>query len=320
MQDRVLRPALAAVAFVIVLLSPAPAAGQDETGRLIRQLGDADLAVREEASARLFKLGESVRPALLEASGSRDPEIRARATDILAKLDRIARLSRLENVCGRLGDTDVIWAEQLGFGFLADPGKHREWMKPALVASREPAVVLVVADERRIRYSEIVYAGSTVHMRRYAGTSGWNASGGRTLLFDRAEGAPTGATFFRNWRGTKNLSFVFVSPKSYDGLLKGLHVALAHERADVRAAATHALQHYYFASSGAKARRMLDDRSPMVQDAARQTLAVLAGAPEEGAAAWWDALSDERRAALVIARYDAASWVNEPCCKDIFGE
>ena len=50
---------------------------------LIRQLGDEAYAVREEASRKLWQWGSAAEPALIEATGSKDLEVSARARRIL---------------------------------------------------------------------------------------------------------------------------------------------------------------------------------------------------------------------------------------------
>jgi hypothetical protein len=51
---------------------------------LIHQLGDNDFRVRITAVRKLKALGKAAHPALQEARGSRDPEVRVRAEEILA--------------------------------------------------------------------------------------------------------------------------------------------------------------------------------------------------------------------------------------------
>lgn len=55
----------------------------EEIQRAIGQLGHASYEVRDKASRYLWSLGKAAEPALLEASKSRDPEVAARAREIL---------------------------------------------------------------------------------------------------------------------------------------------------------------------------------------------------------------------------------------------
>lgn len=66
-----------------------------ETERLIESLGDADPAVRDEATRRLGALGESALEPLLKARENPDPEIRARAGDLADKAQERRRNLRL---------------------------------------------------------------------------------------------------------------------------------------------------------------------------------------------------------------------------------
>jgi hypothetical protein len=61
-----------------------PAASPAQVKSLIAQLGDASFAVREAATTRLAGMDVSIRPALQEATKSRDAEVRSRARRILA--------------------------------------------------------------------------------------------------------------------------------------------------------------------------------------------------------------------------------------------
>src|SRR5437870_5007680 len=67
---------------------PRPTAA--DADRLVRQLGSSRAADREAAGKALDRLGSAARPALREGVKSTDPEIRRRAGDLLAKLDRQA--------------------------------------------------------------------------------------------------------------------------------------------------------------------------------------------------------------------------------------
>ena len=54
---------------------------------LISALGESEWSVREDAAERLFELGPAVRPALVEAGRSGDPEIAGRASAIASSID-----------------------------------------------------------------------------------------------------------------------------------------------------------------------------------------------------------------------------------------
>jgi hypothetical protein len=56
--------------------------------KLIEQLGDPDPAVREEASKSLAGLGRDALPALKDAVGTDDPEVRARVRSLIRKAER----------------------------------------------------------------------------------------------------------------------------------------------------------------------------------------------------------------------------------------
>ena len=58
----------------------------DEARALIEQLSSDSVTVREEASARLFRMGRAAFPHLEEAARGADPEVAGRARDLLAAL------------------------------------------------------------------------------------------------------------------------------------------------------------------------------------------------------------------------------------------
>jgi hypothetical protein len=63
------------------------AASPDEIKLLIARLGDRSFSVREAATTRLAELDVSIRPALVEATKSRDAEVRMRARRILVMVN-----------------------------------------------------------------------------------------------------------------------------------------------------------------------------------------------------------------------------------------
>jgi hypothetical protein len=78
----------------------APSADEAHISALVRQLGDASYAVRQRASKQLIELGIKTRPLLLEALTDDDAEVRARARQVLSRVndaDFLARLAAFEN-------------------------------------------------------------------------------------------------------------------------------------------------------------------------------------------------------------------------------
>jgi hypothetical protein len=79
-----------ALAGLVALLSGAEAsapAGPDEVPGLIAKLADPNFRVRSEASARLREIGAAALPALHQAIQGTDPEVRARAGEIVHVLE-----------------------------------------------------------------------------------------------------------------------------------------------------------------------------------------------------------------------------------------
>lgn len=92
--------ALTCLAWGFVTVPAAPAAAQqppapspvdgrnDDIASLVRQLGDADFRVREEATRRLRAIGKPAMPALREALAGDDPEVCSRADSLLRQIEK----------------------------------------------------------------------------------------------------------------------------------------------------------------------------------------------------------------------------------------
>jgi hypothetical protein len=76
---------------------PEPDAAAAKIARLVAELGHDDWAVREQASAALRALGEPALAALEPAAKSPDPEVRARAGELLLQIRRDLAFSRMGN-------------------------------------------------------------------------------------------------------------------------------------------------------------------------------------------------------------------------------
>jgi len=75
-----------------LLLAPAvfaapSSAGEGEVPALIKQLGDDDPKIREEASQKLHRMGQGALSALSEATKSSDPEVASRAQTVIRQID-----------------------------------------------------------------------------------------------------------------------------------------------------------------------------------------------------------------------------------------
>src|SRR5207248_721282 len=80
--------AAAVIASVGMLLpgeEPAKPPSKAEIMKLVQQLGDNDFDKREEASQKLWALGEATEPALQDATKSDDAEVSRRARELLDK-------------------------------------------------------------------------------------------------------------------------------------------------------------------------------------------------------------------------------------------
>src|SRR5687768_2962474 len=78
--------ALLAATIALAATAPAPAQESQDPRQLVAQLGDADPAVREAATAALWQLRDVAIPALEEAGRSGHSEIAARANLLLGRV------------------------------------------------------------------------------------------------------------------------------------------------------------------------------------------------------------------------------------------
>ncbi len=81
------------LARVIELATTDPKAADAETAKrateLVAQLGDEDFEKREKATQELIKLGDAARAQVLAALDHKDPEVRGRASKIIASLEHV---------------------------------------------------------------------------------------------------------------------------------------------------------------------------------------------------------------------------------------
>src|SRR5262245_28972461 len=103
---------------MVVLLGQVPERRAD-LGRLVTQLGAPRYARREAASQSLEDLGRPALPALRAARGSRDPEIRTRASGLVQKIEGslLTQATRVRLDFDRAPLTDVVRSlgQQAGF-------------------------------------------------------------------------------------------------------------------------------------------------------------------------------------------------------------
>jgi WD40 repeat protein len=94
------------------LLVPAGPEEKADIDRLIRQLGADDFEAREEATARLARIGEPALPALRKAAAeSRDGETKRRAVALIARIEKDAR-GELLSISG---PTSGYWINRVTF-------------------------------------------------------------------------------------------------------------------------------------------------------------------------------------------------------------
>jgi tetratricopeptide (TPR) repeat protein len=82
-----LAPLLFALLLVPVKAAPTEPPSKEQIDKWVRQLGDDEFAVRQEASRRLWEAGPAAEAAVRAAAKSSDAEVRRRALELLEKFD-----------------------------------------------------------------------------------------------------------------------------------------------------------------------------------------------------------------------------------------
>ena len=128
---------------VVMLLGQMPEE-QAEFGDLVSRLGAGRYAEREAASRSLEDLGRPALPALRAARGSRDPEIRNRASGLVQKIEGslLTQATRVRLDFDQAPLTDVVRSlgQQAGFRVALYPENLPQW-KHRKVTLRQPEPV-----------------------------------------------------------------------------------------------------------------------------------------------------------------------------------
>jgi hypothetical protein len=131
------------------------AASPDEVKLLIAKLGDRSFSVREAATSRLAEMNISVRPALVEASKSRDAEVRMRARRILVIVNERYFATRLAafiaDVDGKQGLDLPGWNR-----FQSVAGKSREARELFVEMQRAEPRILEAAESKPENVNELL--------------------------------------------------------------------------------------------------------------------------------------------------------------------
>jgi hypothetical protein len=109
---------------------------EDDVRLLIRQLGDPSFFIRERAQRELTKLPwRSVEHCLEEAAISRDPEVRARVTSIIAAFEKLSRRDMAERMARSAAhlDTDVFVEQAVAWKY---PDGDEVWKAAYTLGSR----------------------------------------------------------------------------------------------------------------------------------------------------------------------------------------
>jgi hypothetical protein len=157
---------------MMLALAIAVAVGDIEI--LIERLAHPDIETREQATAALRDAGRTAFPALVEAAGSGDPEVSARAASLLAGLDlRLPAQEALSLSLRRDGAEWILAARNRSSStLLVVPSRffiaveaERAVVLTGPVGSRDPACRLPPGDVLELRFSVAVRTGTPVTLK-----------------------------------------------------------------------------------------------------------------------------------------------------------
>jgi hypothetical protein len=164
--------------------------GWNDPSVLIRDLSDDSIAVRDRAARELYRGGEGIRAALLEAQETAvDPEARARLEELLRRLDADARIREFGGG-NRVGGFGAALSTDRFFG----SGPFRLTLEIMNFGPKEQLLAGVGTWDLELPDQELRSTGSEarVGIRRFAGPSGlrrtsWRpgSGSGKTPVFLR---------------------------------------------------------------------------------------------------------------------------------------
>lgn len=198
---------MARIAAAIPLLLLAAGDGaptpQDRPEALVRELGDDDWEVREEAGRRLFQLGEAAWPALEEARASEDEEVKARAGAVLhaggwltPREQAVLNPARL----ARLRGTDAAARESVVEEILMEGDIGLSALSAALGGRPVEAALETVPGTRTFAYGTV--PAVAVSIRNAAGHPGWvpQMDASAEAVAGEAYGRPVAFPIDPGWR------------------------------------------------------------------------------------------------------------------------
>lgn len=155
---------------------------------LIRNLGAADVAVREQATRDLSALGFWVEPELAAAASSDDPEVRSRAAELSAALDELGEAEEY------VGDLDEVVTRHFA-------ARGELQVKSFAVQTAYGALSIPARDVRRVYVSAPEEVAKTISITGQNTPMSWCDTGIRVSRGDRLAVRATGSVFLQNWGG-----------------------------------------------------------------------------------------------------------------------
>jgi tetratricopeptide (TPR) repeat protein len=136
----------------LALATPQQAVNSQNISELVQRLSDADPQVRRKASQDLSQIGLPARPELVKAARSPDPEVRARAADLLRKLpwDVPTDPPRVRSLLKRYGQVN-------------EPGREALIHQIGQIDGSEPALLRLLKEEPTdgVRWAIVVVLAGT---------------------------------------------------------------------------------------------------------------------------------------------------------------
>lgn len=155
---------------------------------LIRNLGAADVAVREQATRDLSALGFWVAPELAAAASSDDPEIRSRAAELSAALEEQGEPEEY------VGDLDEVVTRHFA-------ARGELQVKSFSVQTAYGSLAIPVRDVRRVYVSAPEEIAKVLSITGQNTPMSWCDTGIRVARGDRLVVRASGSVFLQNWGG-----------------------------------------------------------------------------------------------------------------------
>jgi hypothetical protein len=155
---------LAAVLLTPVAFADSPPARDQEVAGLIKQLGDDDPKIRQEASQKLRRVGAEALTALNDARNSADPEVVSRAQTLVRQIDEDLHPKPVQREEVVLSQSAILRRMQLQRMQAIQQAQAAQRVQAVRVESRRSVSIKRNADGEVVKDITVTEAGRTVRI------------------------------------------------------------------------------------------------------------------------------------------------------------